>query len=117
MVAGPIGETGQFGTKGAPNWPAHAEFGLADYLGLVVTSMNPCCEQGSRLDVSWFPWTILFAVRPSSVVEGRAVYEVVATQGGLVVEMHSNQIEVHLDLGSEQIMGIIVYLLLGQPVG
>ena len=53
----------------------------------------------------------------SSVVEGRAVDEVGATQGGPVIEMHSDQIEVHLDLGSEQIMGIIVHLLLGQPVG
>ena len=54
---------------------------------------------------------------PSSVVEGPSVYEVVAAQGGPVIEMHSNQIEVHLDLGSEQIMGIIVHLLLGQAVG
>ena len=50
------------------------------------------------------------------VVDGRAVYEFVAVSPGSVIEGHGNQIEVHLDLGAEQIMGAIVDLLLRQPV-
>ena len=50
------------------------------------------------------------------VVEGPAGYEFIAAPAGSVIKVNRDQIEVHLDLASEQIMGTGVHLLLRQPV-